>query len=339
MLIRSRAPVRIDFAGGWTDVALFAQDSPGYVVNAALNIYSYATLNVGADADLQDRSVHIFSSDFGLNVEAENIQKLEYDGNIDLAKAAIKKMGLQSRVDLITQSTAPPGSGLGTSASMGVALISCLSVMAGRPMLKYEMAEMASEIEREELGILGGKQDHYASALGGVQFMEFRGEEVKTSLLPLKRDTALELEKNLLLGYTGKSRLSGDIHARVTEAWKSGETSTRQAIAKLKAIARQMKEALMQGDLDAFAGLMQENWEQQKQLHPSVTNVQIEKLFEIAIEAGAVGGKACGAGGGGCILFYCRPHRHHEVEKALEEEGVQIIDFNLDRDGAQSWEP
>lgn len=337
MLLRSRAPVRVDFAGGWTDVALFAQDSPGYVVNAALNIYSYATIVCRDGMDNDSRTINIYSSDFDLYVEAEDIRKLEYDGNIDLAKAAVKHMGIETGLTMITQSVAPPGSGLGTSASMGVALIAALARLSDQRMLDYEIAEMASLIERQELGILGGKQDHYASALGGIHFMEFRGDDVKTSQLTLSRDTCLELEKNLLLGYTGKSRLSGDIHQRVTSAWKNGEPETVDAIKQLKRITVEMKEALLGGELDAYGRLMNENWEQQKRLHPSVTNDQIEHLFEIAHQEGALGGKACGAGGGGCLIFYCRPDSEHKVQKALEAQGVRIIDFNFDDDGVQTW--
>jgi len=338
MLLRSRAPVRVDFAGGWTDVALFAQDSPGYVVNAALNIYSYATI-VRAKPDGEGgRGVNIYSSDFDLYVEAEDIRKLEYDGNIDLAKAAVKRMKIDTGLTMITQSVAPPGSGLGTSASMGVALIAALARLSDQRMLRYEMAELASLIEREELGILGGKQDHYASALGGIRFMEFRGDEVKTSQLTLSRDTRLELEKNLLLVYTGKSRLSGDIHSKVTGAWRAREPETTDAIRQLKRITVEMKEALLGGELEAFGRLMNENWQQQKRLHPSVSNAQIEDLFERAYAEGALGGKACGAGGGGCLLFYCRPDSEHKVQRALEGQGVRTIDFNFDDLGVQTWE-
>jgi D-glycero-alpha-D-manno-heptose-7-phosphate kinase len=196
---------------------------------------------------------------------------------------------------------------------------------------------MASLIERQELCILGGKQDHYASALGNIHFMEFRGEEVKPSVLSLSRDCRLELEKNLLLIYTGKSRLSGDIHQKVTDAWKAKEPQTVDAIAQLKRITVEMKEALLGGELEAFGRLMSENWEQQKRLHPSVTNDQIDALFEIAYREGALGGKACGAGGGGCLVFYCRPDCEHKVRKALEAQGVRVIDFNFDEYGAQTW--
>jgi len=347
MLIRSRTPVRIDFAGGWTDVALFAQETPGHVINAAINVYSFATIcprgsesssdDLKLEKDIEDKGVTIYSSDFDVYVEAEDIRKLEYDGNIDLVKAAIRRMGVEGGFDMITQSVAPPGSGLGTSASMGVALIGALAEYAKQYLLKYEIAELASIIERDELGIRGGKQDHYASSLGGVGFMEFRGGEVRASRLLLSRDVLLELENNLVLCYTGKSRLSGDIHKNVTEAFTSGDKETVDAIAMMKQLTKDMKCALMEGDLNSFGELMSENWRNQKRLHPSVTNKDIDGLFELAFKYGAIGGKACGAGGGGCLLFYCQPDSAHRVRKVLEEAKIQVIDFNFDENGLECW--
>ncbi|NPU97983.1 MAG: GHMP kinase [Candidatus Omnitrophica bacterium] len=348
-LIRSRAPVRIDFAGGWTDVPDFCRARPGYVVNAAINVYSFVTISEGAvlkgnggpalreRGEVPHHGITLYSSDFDLYVQAENIRELEYDGNIDLVKAAVKRLGVEREFTLITQSIAPPGSGLGTSASMGVALLSALSRYAGRHFLAYELAEEASRIEREELGILGGKQDHYASALGSLLFLEFRGEEVRSSALSVSRAVALELEKNLVLCYTGQSRLSGDIHARVKERYENHDPHTVGAIEEMKDIALEMKEALLGEHMAPFAKLLNRNWECQKRLHPSVTNEGIERVFRAALDNGAIGGKACGAGGGGCVLFYCRPEREHQVRRALQQEGATIIDFNIDFFGAETW--
>ncbi len=347
MLIRTRAPVRIDFAGGWSDVALFTEESKGLVVNGAINRYAYATLVCESQTqfpdsvELQrvlDKKIRIYSADFDTFVEAEDIRQLEYDGNIDLIKAAVRQMSIQiGGFDLITQSNAPPGSGLGTSAAMGVTLIGVLGALKDVTYLPYQYAELASSIERYELGILGGKQDHYASAVGGISFMEFQGEEVKTSSLKLPPHIRYELEKNLVLCYTGQSRLSGNIHQNVTQAYKSGEPGVRKALENLKAIAEATKTALIRGRLTDFGELLTENWQNQKKLHSSVTNEQIDKLFNIAKDHGAIGGKACGAGGGGCLLFYCQPTQEHSVRQKLEEAGTRIIDFNFDFEGLQIW--
>ena len=345
MLIRSRAPVRIDFAGGWTDVAIFSEKTPGFVLNAAIDIYSYATIQV-ADPDsglkreneIGEHGVTIYSSDYDIYVEAKNIRELEYDGNVDLVKAAIKRLDVPDGFNIITQSVAPPGSGLGTSASMGVALIAVLAKYAKKPFLKYEMAEMASTIEREELGIRGGKQDQYGAALGAVNLMEFRGDDVKSSRLNLSENVSFELTKNLCLIYTGQSRLSGEVHEKVTQAYLNGESNTVDAIEEMKKITCDMKVALLKEDLESFAKLMDRNWECQKRLHPSVTNETIDGLFELAKKEGALGGKACGAGGGGCILFYCRPDAEHKVRQAMNKAGIRVIDFNFDPYGVVAWQ-
>ncbi|HGE72017.1 TPA: GHMP kinase [Candidatus Poribacteria bacterium] len=352
MLIRSRTPVRIDFAGGWTDVALFAQDEPGAVINATINIYSYATVKklppkeIETNAygykhveSVEDRSIKIYSADFDIYQEADDIKQLEYDGNIDLAKAALRRTNIDYGVEIITRSNAPAGSGLGTSASMGVALVGVLNALNNASCLPHELAEQASAIERYELNILGGKQDHYASAIGGFNFMEFFGEDVKVFGLPISRNTLLELEKNLVLCYTGKSRLSGNIHQNVVDAFLSGDPETISALKNLKQITRDMKNVLLKGDLSEFARLMSENWENQKRLHSSVTNAQIDELFDIANRNGALGGKACGAGGGGCLIFYCESNKEHLVRKKLEEYGLKVIDFDFTTEGISIWHP
>ena len=350
MIIRSRTPVRIDWAGGWTDVALFTQEQRGAVVNAAINIYSYVTATKPQPRrvrsreygyhhfrEVADKSVKIYSADFDIYRAADEIKNLEYDGNIDLAIAAVKKSHIDYGVEIITRSNAPAGSGLGSSASMGVALVSTLSRLSGHTALPYELAELASSIERHELGILGGKQDQYASVLGGINFMEFSGEEVKASELQLSRDTVYELEKSLVLCYTGKSRLSSNIHQNVVDAYLSKDKETLDALKNLKQIAVAVKDALLTGDLLSFGKLLSDNWENQQRLHTSITNPQIDSLFDVALKNGAVGGKACGAGGGGCLVFFCSPDKEHLVRKKLEEAGVTMIDFNFDFDGLQTW--
>lgn len=350
LVIRARSPVRIDFSGGWTDVALFAEESKGFVVNAAINIYSYVTVKKMPYREIwtesygykhketkENRGIRIYSVDFDIYEEAEEIRKLEYNGNIDLAKAAIRKMDIEGGLEIITRSNAPAGSGLGTSASMGVALMGALSAYSGIKLLPCEFAEQASLIEREELGILGGKQDHYASALGGISFMEFSGEEVKVSKLQPSLDIILELEKSLVLCYTGKSRLSGDIHKKVREAYESGDPGTTQALRNLKAIAQETKNSLLGGNLRSFGELLNENWRNQKALHPSVTNQQINEIYDLVMASGALGGKACGAGGGGCLVFFAKPDHEHQLRKKLEELGVDIIDFNFESCGLQTW--
>ena len=333
MIYRARAPVRIDFAGGWTDVPDFCRETTGKVLNAAINIYSFVTLIEQPGIE----KIQIESADYKTFIESLDMKKIEYNGSVDLIKAAVKIYSSKEGFKLITQSNAPAGSGLGTSASMGVALVGLISKYSGRHFLPHQFAEAASYIERHELGIRGGKQDHYASALGGINFMEFDGEDARSAPIKLKQNTLLELEKNIVLCYTGKSRLSGTIHKDVADCFMSNNKETVDSIEKLKNITEEMKNAILSGNLNEFAELMNENWTCQKKLHPTVTNDDIEKLFDTAFRNGAVGGKATGAGGGGCIIFYCRRDKDHKVIESLEKEGAAILNFNFDFSGYQDW--
>jgi D-glycero-alpha-D-manno-heptose-7-phosphate kinase len=339
----------VDFAGGWTDVPLFAKQVPGAVLNAAINLYSYVSISrVGkkearisrygykCNEDQESRQITMYSADFDLYESASDVREIEYNGNIDLVKAAVKKLNVEYGLNIITRSDAPPGSGLGTSASMGVALIGALSRNLDRYFLPNEIAELAVKLETEELDIFSGKQDHYASALGGFSFMRFDGEIVSSTPIKLSSDVILTLEKQSVLAYTGISRLSSNIHKHVIESFHKKENIS--ALKSLAQNAEDMKSALAMGNLVRFGNLLMENWKYQKQMHSSITNTQIDELFDIAVENGAYGGKACGAGGGGCLYFYCKDNTEHKVRKALENAGATVLNFNFDFNGMQTWE-
>jgi D-glycero-alpha-D-manno-heptose-7-phosphate kinase len=331
-ILRSRAPVRIDLAGGWTDVPPFSAEVGGAVVNAAINRYAYATLLPRPDEHIQ-----IVSADFDQFLEVRSFRDLEYNGKLDLIKAAVRRLGLQRGMDIYVRCDAPPGSGTGSSASIGVALLGLLNLLQGDRLSPHEIAELAHLLETEELHVAGGKQDQYAAAVGGVNFLEFKDPAVVVSSLRLAAGVVNELEKHLVLCYTGKSRVSGNIINAVMNAYQQGVPATTRALHRLKEIAREMKSALLRGDLAAFGGLLSENWACQKALDSSVTNPQIDALFEMALANGALGGKALGAGGGGCLLFLCQGDKEHLVRRKLAEAGTQIIDFNLDFHGLETW--
>ncbi|MCD6384799.1 GHMP kinase [Candidatus Sumerlaeota bacterium] len=333
MILRSRAPIRLDFAGGWTDVSPFRDKESGAVVNATITRYTYVTL-----VPRRDEAIRIISADFDTFIEVQNFKKLEYDGNLDLVKAAIRRLGLKIGMNLYVRCDAPPGSGTGSSASISVALIGLLNTLQDERLSPHEIAELAHRLEIEELHIAGGKQDQYASVLGGFSYLEFRNEAVSNSALRLPPRVVRELEKHLILCYTGKSRLSGDIIKRVMGSYERGEKKVTRALLRIREIAVEMKSALMTGNLGYFADLLDENWSRQKDLDPTVSNTQIDDLFKLAYKSGALGGKALGAGGGGCLLFYCKENKEHLVRRALETAGVQIIDFNFDFDGLQTWQ-
>lgn len=334
-VIRSRAPVRIDLAGGWTDVSEFAMDVPGAVVNMAIDLWTYVTLTANPGTE----GVSIFSADFEEYETARDVQSLEFNGRVDLVKAAIKLLNIRSGISIQTRSDAPPGSGLGTSAALGVALIGALGMLRRRGFLDYEVAELASFIERVKLGIKGGKQDHYASALGGVNFMEFFGDTVRSARIHISEGTRIYLEKHLLLVYTGTSRLSGDIHSHVWSAHREGHESTVNAIDEMKRLARLLKHHLLEGNCQKIGDLISRNWECQKALHPSITNDEFEAIISAGLEGGAQGVKACGAGGGGCLLFIARPEREHAMRRAIERCGnARIIPFTIESSGLETAE-
>jgi len=331
-ILKSRAPVRIDMSGGWTDVPPFSTREGGAVVGAAINRYTYATL-----VPMKTKRIKLISADYGLTITANNPKELKYDGKLDLIKAAIKRLHIDQGMELYIRCDAPPNSGMGTSASAGVALIGLLNCLQNDKLSGHEIANLAHALEIEELHIAGGKQDQYAAAFGGITFQEYKDPVVHVSSLRLADAVLNDLEKHLVLCYTGIARLSGNIISTVMTAYRKGVPKTVGALHNLKRIAKEMKIALLNGDLYQFGKLLAENWENQKKLDESVTNYTVEELFQIAYRNGAIGGKALGAGGGGCLLFYCELNKEHKVKKALMDQGMQIIDFNFEFKGLQTW--
>lgn len=304
MKIISRAPVRVDFAGGWTDVGTFARGAGGCVVNAAIKHYVTGSLEV------QD------SDDFGVHALATATAGADTEG-----------------IKVSYQCDLPSGSGLGTSSALNVVWLSLVKSQITTDDDRARIAELAYQLE-EMLGILGGKQDQYAAAYGGFNYMTFE-EKVTVERLTLSPETVKALESRLVLCYTGKPRLSGNIHENVWGAFRRGIPETVNALYYLRNCAIRMRTVLLDGNIEEFAELIGQNWKHQKALDPSVTNEQIEMFFHEALEAGAMGGKACGAGGGGCLLFVTHANRQSAVSDALSRAGARVIPFEFDFDGLQ----
>lgn len=326
-LYYARAPIRIDFAGGWTDVPPYSSEVSGAVVNAAINKYTYVAIEARTDG-----RYHLESDDYGIVLDLENRDALVYNGSLDVVKAAIKKSDNATGLNVFVRCDSPPGSGTGSSASICIALSGLLLRDVGIPIVN-----LARSIETEELQIAGGKQDQYASFYGGFNYLEFKDPDVTRIPLGLSRDIICHLEKHLILCYTGKARLSGNIISQVMTNFTQGNPKTVRALHNILMAGKQMKVALERGNLDEFATLMSFNWENQKLLDPSVNNDKIEELFQIAMDAGALGGKALGAGGGGCLIFYADTHKEGAVRQVLEDAGAEIIDFSFDFDGLTLW--
>ena len=334
MLMRARAPLRISLAGGGTDVPPFPRLEGGCVLSTTINRYAYATLQPRCDGNIR-----VHSLDFGVSVTYDSKDKLVYDGKLDLVKAAIRKLLVTERggFDLLLHSDAPPGSGLGASSAMMVALVGLLKEFEHLPLTDYEIADFACVIEREELGIQGGLQDQYAAAFGGFNYIEFLADRVVVNPLKISLDVLNELQYNLLLCYTGTMRLSGRIIQDQVERYERRDAETMQALRELKALTIEMKNALLRRELDDFGELLHKEWQCKKMLSSKISNAQIDRLYEIAREQGALGGKITGAGGGGYMLLYCPAERKRSVAAKLKEFNCTIIDISLEPMGLQTW--
>ena len=334
MFIRAKAPLRISLSGGGTDVPPFPQLEGGCVLSTTINRYAYGTLY-----SRSDRNICVRSLDFGVSITYDPEDKLDYDGKLDLVKAAIRKLVAADHrgFDLLLHSDAPPGSGLGASSAMMVVLVGLLKELEHLPFTDYEIADLACLIEREELGIEGGLQDQYAAVFGGFNYIEFLSDRVVVNPLKVSLDVLNELQYNFLLCYTGTMRLSAHIIQDQVERYERREAQTMQALRELKVLTIEMKNALLRRELDSFGELLHREWQYKKTLSPRISSAQLDELYEIARKYGALGGKITGAGGGGYMLLYCPAERKHAVAARLKEFGCTITDMSLEPMGLQTW--
>lgn len=334
-MIRSKAPLRISFCGGGTDVSPYLEERGGVVLSATIDKYAYATLR-----RREDREITVRSLDYDIVAKYHLDDDLHYNGELDLLKAVLRRINRDSRhgFDLFIHSDAPPGSGLGSSSTMVVALIGLMKQLKSLPLTSYEVAEMAYQIERHELDIRGGMQDQYAASFGGFNFMEFTSSAVIVNPLRISDDVLNELEYNLMLCYTGQTRLSANIISTQVAGYTEGKADVLRAMDELKEITVQMKNALLQGRLKQFGALLHDAWLNKKQLAAQITNPHIDELYEAARKHGVIGGKILGAGGGGYLLLFCEFDRKHIVAAELERLGGQLVEFTFEHRGLQTWE-
>lgn len=326
--IRARAPVRFCDLGGWTDTRIVPA---GAVLNFCATLYTHVTLQVGAFS-----GISIESYDTDEQEHIRDIRQIEYNSVLDLFKAAVKRCGIKRGVRILVRSDAPPGSGLGSSAALGVATVGALSHYLRWHLLPYEVARESQALEVEELGLECGVQDQLASAFGGVSFMEVTYPHARVFPVPLDTATQCELEDRFVLVYTGRSHFSSAMHEKVIAEYHAGHNVRH--FERLVECAVRGKESLLAGDLDAFAETMNENWSEQKALHPDITTPEIEALYEAAFAAGAVGFKANGAGGGGTVTLLARRNRDHLLRRAVEALGMTILPSKIDFGGLRVWE-
>lgn len=339
MIVRARAPLRLGLAGGGTDVSPFSDLHGGQVMNVTIDKFAYVTIDESPTAD-----VELHATDAGISERIPAGPLHGELGPLQLSKgvyARICKQFLQERYPAIrvrTYSDAPPGSGLGSSSTMVVALITAFAEYFSLALGEYDVAQLAYEIERHDLGLSGGKQDQYAAAFGGFNFMEFYGgDRVIVNPLRIKDWVWAELEAGLVLYFTGVSRESARIIDEQARNVVEGNAQSVEAMFRLKDEAVQMKEALLRGDIKRFASVMQSGWEAKKRMARSISNPDIDALEALGFEHGAIATKVSGAGGGGFMMFVCDPADRMQLVRALSGAGGRVYDSRFSTEGAISW--
>lgn len=327
-----RSPVRISFAGGGTDLPSYYEKFGGVVLSAAINKYFYTVLQKRTDGKIQ-----IISADLRAMETWQDIAHMEIGGNaLEIPLAVLKEFRREASMNLFLASEIPPGTGLGSSASVCVNLTKLLSAYHRISLSKYDLAERAFHIGRTVLGRPVGKQDEYASAFGGLNFISFHpdgGTQVEP--LPLAPDLLRELQSSLLLFFTGESHHSWTILKEQEASTQRTNSEAVESLHEIRKLAEPMKAALLAGELNRFGLLLHEGWEIKKRLSSKMSNRHIDEMYETALRNGAAGGKITGAGGGGFLLLFCQPSRQQNVRTALAAMGVREMGFEFDFEGAQ----
>lgn len=338
MIYRSKAPLRIGLAGGGTDVSPYSDLYGGAILNATLSLYAHASIETIGEPVIQlsavDRDEHQ-TFDFATS--------LPIDGKLDLLKGVYNRIqkdyGIsETGFKLSTFVDAPAGSGLGTSSTLVVAIIGAFAEMLKLPLGEYDIAHYAYEIERQDLGLAGGRQDQYAATFGGVNYMEFyEKDRVIVNPLRIKQRYLFELENNLVLYYTSTSRESAHIIERQSKNVTDKQGKSIEAMHQLKEQALMMKEALLKGRLNEIGEILDFGFQQKRNMAEGISNSLMDEIYETAKAAGATGGKISGAGGGGFMIFYCPGTCKHAVISALEKYGGRHRRYQFVEHGLMTW--
>lgn len=337
-VLRSRAPLRVSFAGGGTDVAPFPQREGGAVLSGTISSFAYATLRPRVDGRITVQSL-----DYGYSIGFGVDEPVEYNGELDLPKAAIRRIreipgALDvTGFDLFLHTNAPPGSGLGSSSAVMVSVIGLVAAHCGLDLTQYEIAELAYKLEREDLGIPGGSQDQYAAAFGGFNFIEFSGDDVLVNPLRIRHSTIHELEHNMLLAFTGQTRVSDHIIEDQRSRYEEGNARALEGLRAQKELASRMKSALVRGEVDSFGRLLGEAWEEKQKMSDRIATPLISEAMKRALACGALGGKVTGAGGGGHMVFVCEFERRHLVAEELLSMGMTVSEPIFSEHGVTTW--
>ena len=338
MIIRSKTPLRLGLAGGGTDVSPFCDKYGGCVLNVTINMYSYCTLK-----PTKDNKIKFISSDRNEKLEFDSMERLPIDKGLPLHCGIYNRIvkefnnGKKLSFEMITYSDAPAGSGLGTSSTMVVTILKAFQEWLNLPLGEYDMAQLAFDIERNDLGFAGGKQDQYAATFGGLNYMEFyENNRVIVNPLRMKKWIKNEMQNSIVLYYTGTSRDSGKIIEEQTKATKNEKSL--DAMFKIKEQTALMKEYILKGNFKGIAECLHQNWIEKKKTASVISNPQIEDTYNYIIENGGIAAKISGAGGGGFMIIWCDPEKRYDLIHALKkrQEGkTKVVDFV--EYGTQAW--
>lgn len=339
MIIRSKAPLRLGFAGGGTDVSPYCDEFGGVVLNATINLYAYCTI-----IPTDDGKISFYASDREEYFETKSCDLIPIEGSLQLHKGVYNRIKKDYKANemlsfrMTTYSDAPAGSGLGSSSTMVVAMIKAYMEWLNLPLGEYDMASLAYEIERKDLGLSGGRQDQYAATFGGFNFIEFyEKDRVIVNPLRIKNWIKNELESSLVLYYTGTSRDSAKIIEEQIKNTKQGREESIRGMHELKEQAYEMKECILKADFEGFARCLQSGWKSKKKTSEVVSNSEIEEIYKFVISCGGKAAKISGAGGGGFMMIVCDPPKRFELENKLKTTGGQVIRANFTEKGTEAW--
>ena len=336
MIIRSKAPLRIGLGGGGTDLDTYADKFGGYVLNTTISLYVHCTIEEKTNNKIEFKALDINKK---LKIDAKNF--LELDGNMNLYKGVYNRL-IQDYIKkplsfkLTTYSDVPSGSGLGGSSTLVVAILKAFVEWLNLPLGEYDIARLAFEIEREDIGIVGGAQDQYAATFGGFNFMEFYDQKrVIVNPLRVKNWIVDELEESMVLYFTSITREASQIEKEKKSLLDDKESLT--AMHEVKKDASLMKEYLLKGNIPKFAEILGKSWESKKRVSHSISNSEIDRVYNLAIDNGAYSGKISGAGGGGFMFFMVEPTKKLQLIKELNRQQGEVINFHFVKDGTKGW--
>lgn len=324
-MILVRAPLRTSLGGGGTDLPSYYKRYGGFVLSAAINKYVYIYVNRPAADDL----IRVKYSSYE---QVEHVEDIQHD----LVRPALQLLNINGRIEIVSMADVPAGTGLGSSGSYLVALLTALYELKREKVPTQALAEQAVHIEMELAGHPVGKQDHYISAFGGITCFEIaRDGKVAVTPLNISITTVEELRNRVLLFFTGLTRHSHGILQEQKRDTEQEDSTVVESLHRTKELGYQIKETLEKGNLDRFGLLLDEHWRNKKRRSRKVSDPRIDRWYKVATENGVLGGKIIGAGGGGFLMLYCPNGKKEPVRRALTAEGLREMPFDFDFEGAK----